>query len=85
MAASLPLLARPAPAGTLIPADLATALMLAGLLVQIAAKAALWRSFGLLPANLGIRTGDPYWLLRHPMYAGYMLTHVGFLLGFYLR
>ena len=46
------------------------------------AKIALWRSFGILPANRGVKTGGPYRLLRHPMYAGYLVTHVGFLVGF---
>jgi protein-S-isoprenylcysteine O-methyltransferase Ste14 len=76
------LLTGPAPAGTLIPAALATALMLAGLLMQIAGKLALWRSFGLVPANRGVRTRGPYRFLRHPIYAGYTLIHIGFLLGF---
>ena len=76
------LLTRPAAAGTLVPAALATALMLAGLLLQITGKLALWRSFGLLPADRGIRTRGPYRVLRHPIYAGYTLTHIGFLLGF---
>ncbi len=47
-----------------------------------AGKLALWRSFGLVPANRGVRTRGPYRLLRHPTYAGYTLTHIGFLLGF---
>lgn len=81
-AVTLPLLVVPVPAGTFIPASIATVLMLAGLIIQIAAKISLWRSFGILPANRGVKTGGPYWLLRHPMYAGYMITHVGFLLGF---
>jgi protein-S-isoprenylcysteine O-methyltransferase Ste14 len=76
------LLTRPAAAGTLVPAALATALMLAGLAMQIAGKLALWRSFGLVPANRGVRTRGPYRFLRHPIYAGYTLIHIGFLLGF---
>jgi protein-S-isoprenylcysteine O-methyltransferase Ste14 len=52
------------------------------LAIQIWAKAALWRSFGILPANRGVKTGGPYRFLRHPMYAGYLLTHVGFVIGF---
>ncbi len=68
--------------GTLVPAFIATALMLSGLLIQISAKLALWRSFGVVPANHGVKTRGPYRLLRHPMYAGYTLTHIGFLLGF---
>ena len=56
--------------------------MFAGMITQISAKAALWRSYGLIPANRGVKTGGPYRFLRHPMYAGYTLTHIGFLLGF---
>ena len=75
------LLTTPAPPGTLVPAALATALMLAGLLVQISGKAALWRSFGLVPANRGVKTRGLYRLVRHPIYAGYTVTHIGFLLA----
>jgi len=76
------LLTRAAPQATLIPAAVVTGVMIAGLLVQIAGKAALWRSFGLVPANRGVKTGGPYRFVRHPIYAGYTLTHVGFLAGF---
>ena len=82
MAVNAPLLATPAPPSTFIPLQITTALMIAGMIIQISAKAALWRSFGLVPANRGIKTGGPYRFLRHPMYAGYTLTHIGFLLGF---
>jgi protein-S-isoprenylcysteine O-methyltransferase Ste14 len=82
MAVNAPLLAAPAPAGSFVPSQLATALMFAGMIIQISAKVALWRSYGLVPANRGIKTGGPYHFLRHPMYAGYTLTHIGFLLGF---
>src|SRR6476619_1725734 len=56
-------------------------LMAAGLVFSISAKAFLQRSFGILPANRGVRRGGPYRLVRHPMYAGYALTHAGFLLS----
>jgi protein-S-isoprenylcysteine O-methyltransferase Ste14 len=82
MAVCAPLLAAPAAASTFMPSQIATALMMAGMIIQISAKAALWRSFGLVPANRGIKTKGPYRFVRHPMYAGYTLTHVGFLLGF---
>jgi protein-S-isoprenylcysteine O-methyltransferase Ste14 len=82
IAVNAPLLAVPAAASTFIPSQIATALMFAGMIIQISAKAALWRSFGLVPANRGIKTKGPYRFLRHPMYAGYTLTHIGFLLGF---
>jgi hypothetical protein len=51
LAITLPLPVTPTPAGTLLPAEAATALMLIGLMIQIAVKTALWRSFGIVPAN----------------------------------
>ncbi len=82
VAVNAPLLAAPAPASNFIPSQIADALMFAGMLIQISAKAALWRCYGVVPANRGIKTGGPYRLVRHPMYAGYTLTHLGFMLGF---
>lgn len=82
VAVNAPLLATPAAAGTLVPAQFGAALMLAGMAIQIAAKASLWRSFGIVPANRGVRTGGLYRIVRHPMYAGYAVTHIGFLLGY---
>jgi protein-S-isoprenylcysteine O-methyltransferase Ste14 len=82
MAVNTPLLVAPAAASTFMPSQITTALMIAGMVIQISAKAALWRSFGLIPANRGIKTKGPYRFVRHPMYAGYTLTHIGFLLGF---
>jgi protein-S-isoprenylcysteine O-methyltransferase Ste14 len=55
-------------------------LMLAGLMIHVGAKLSLLRSFGLVAANRGVKVGGLYRLVRHPMYAGYMLSHVGFLL-----
>ncbi len=82
LAASLPLFAEPAPPHGFIPVDVAGVIIGAGLLVQIAAKLALWRSFGVVPANHGVKTGGPYALIRHPMYAGYIVSHIGFVLGY---
>ncbi len=76
------LLVRPAPGGfMLLPESLVALLMTLGVAVNISAKVALWRSFGLAPANRGIRSGGPYRYIRHPMYLGYFLTQVGFLFG----
>lgn len=55
--------------------------LLVGMLTHIAAKLTLLRSFGLVAANRGIKVSGLYSYVRHPMYAGYMLTHVGFLLA----
>jgi len=68
-------------AGPLVPEALAYAVMLFGLCVQISAKAVLGRAFGIVAANRGVRQLGPYRFVRHPMYAGYTLAHVGFLLA----
>jgi protein-S-isoprenylcysteine O-methyltransferase Ste14 len=56
------------------------ALQLVGTLAAIVALSTLGRSFGLLPGNRGVRTGGAYRLVRHPAYAAYLLTDVGYLL-----
>jgi protein-S-isoprenylcysteine O-methyltransferase Ste14 len=55
-------------------------LLLFGMLTQVSAKLSLRRSFGLVAANRGVKTGGAYRYVRHPMYLGYMISHVGFLL-----
>ena len=55
-------------------------LMAAGLLLNFYAKAALWRSFGLVAANRGVKSSGPYRVVRHPMYLGYTITQLGFCL-----
>jgi protein-S-isoprenylcysteine O-methyltransferase Ste14 len=52
-----------------------------GLLITIAGKLTLGRSFGLMPANRGIVCTGLYRAVRHPIYAGYLVTHVGFLIA----
>jgi protein-S-isoprenylcysteine O-methyltransferase Ste14 len=56
-------------------------ILLLGMLTHIVAKLTLLRSFDLVAADRGIKVGGLYAYVRHPMYAGYMLTHVGFLLA----
>jgi protein-S-isoprenylcysteine O-methyltransferase Ste14 len=74
-----PPLARTSAAGGLMP-DAATALLsVVGLCIVISGKVALGRSFGIVPANRGIVAKGPYLLVRHPIYTGYLITHLGFL------
>lgn len=51
-----------------------------GILVSLSAKVCLGRSFAIVAAVRIVKTYGPYRLIRHPMYAGYMLTSLGFLL-----
>lgn len=55
-------------------------LVMLGNLGQAVAKLALARSFGIAPANRGIKISGPYRLVRHPMYAGYLMVHIGVVL-----
>ena len=75
-----PLLIMPGP--DLLPrlVPLAEVLVVTGNVLQLAAKCALRRSFGIAPAHRGLKTGGPYGLVRHPMYAGYLLVHIGILM-----
>lgn len=77
----LPLLVTPdAAIRPLVPEQFSALVFLAGVCIQLSAKAFLFRSFGVLPANRGVKRGGPYRLVRHPMYAGYFVSYIGFLL-----
>jgi len=54
-------------------------LQVAGLAVCAAAFTALGRSFGFAPADRGVRRRGPYAIVRHPIYAGYVLLLLGYL------
>ena len=75
-----PLLA-PGAGLSLAPETVTVAISIAGLLVIIAGEVTLGRSFALLPANRGIVSTGLYGVVRHPIYMGYLVTHVGFLLA----
>ncbi len=75
-----PLLVR-AGAGAPLAPRLAVGLLLVGLVLHMGAKLSLWRRFGVVPADRGVCAHGLYRLVRHPMYLGYMITHVGFLLA----
>jgi protein-S-isoprenylcysteine O-methyltransferase Ste14 len=80
LATALPTFVIPSAAlPALLPPLIGNVLIVHGFVLQIAAKLTLRRSFGLVPANRGVKIGGPYRLLRHPMYAGYILTQLAFL------
>ena len=71
------------PVGTvhLLPEGFGAALQVVSMTWQFTAKVFLGRSFGLLPAQRGVVTAGPYRLVRHPIYFGYLIGHIGFLLA----
>jgi len=73
------LLVRPATV-TIVPEFLGVAFQVLGTVFEIYAKVFLGRSFGIVAADRGIVVGGPYNIVRHPIYLGYCVTHVGFLL-----
>lgn len=79
VSAAGPPLVRVTDAVALVPDGVTAAVSAVGLCLVIAAKLALGRSFGLIPANRGIVVRGPYRAMRHPMYAGYLVTHAAFL------
>lgn len=64
----------------LIPEYIAAGIQMAGFLISLWAKLSLRRSFGILPANRGVVASGIYKFIRHPMYCGYFVRDLGFLL-----
>lgn len=63
--------------------DATSAAMLAiGSILVIGAKLTLGRSFGIVPANRGVVVRGPYAVVRHPIYTGYLISHLAFLLAY---
>ncbi|MGN6320006.1 methyltransferase family protein [Trinickia sp.] len=64
----------------IVPEAVGALLQVGGIAWQLFAKISLKRSFGILPANRGVVSRGAYRFVRHPMYLGYFITDVGFLL-----
>jgi protein-S-isoprenylcysteine O-methyltransferase Ste14 len=65
---------------SLIPELAGASLQICGAVWQFAAKVTLGRSFGVLPAHRGLVLRGPYRIVRHPIYLGYLIGHIAFLL-----
>lgn len=74
-----PPLVKPVQLTPLLSPSITVAASVVGLAIVIAGKVTLGRSFGLMPANRGVVSSGVYRLVRHPIYLGYLITHVAFL------
>jgi len=79
-ATSAPMLVTANAGGALVPLAIGCVVIVTGTIIQVHAKVILGRSFGCIPANRGLKDGGPYRFVRHPMYAGYALSHFAFAL-----
>lgn len=68
------------PGGEPLIAGLPPLLITLGAFVAVAAKMSLNRRFGIAPANRGVQSGWAYSLVRHPMYLGYVIAHIGYVM-----
>jgi protein-S-isoprenylcysteine O-methyltransferase Ste14 len=76
-----PSLVRPASNGAFVSDALTMIISGVGLTFVVMGKLTLGRSFGLAPANRGVVSTGLYRAVRHPIYMGYLITHVGFVVA----
>lgn len=75
----LPLLMRPTETtGPLAP--IGEAMQIVGLTLAAVALGFLGRSLGIVAANRGVKVSGMYRIVRHPMYAAYLVSYVGYVL-----
>jgi protein-S-isoprenylcysteine O-methyltransferase Ste14 len=76
-----PPLVRPDSLAAVVSEPVTIAISAIGLIIVVLGKLSLGRSFGLAPANRGVVSSGVYRLIRHPIYFGYLVTHLGFALA----
>lgn len=75
------LLLRPSVAPSPLVGDIALVVQVIGACASMICLTGLGRSFGIVAANRGLKVGGPYRLVRHPVYAAYLIGWVGYALA----
>ncbi len=77
----LPFAFRPTDAHGTAAATIGMGTQVIGLALTVGCYSALGRSFGVVAANRGLKTGGPYRLVRHPIYFAHFVTLTGFVVA----
>lgn len=56
-------------------------LQVVGAVLAVYGTLHLGRSIGIVAANRGVKDSGPYRVVRHPLYAAYLVSHVGYILS----
>jgi protein-S-isoprenylcysteine O-methyltransferase Ste14 len=75
----LPLILRPTALS--MPFGIGNIMQMVGIVAIAASMLSLRRSFGIVPAHRGIRTGGLYNFVRHPLYASELFWMLGFVIA----
>ena len=81
LSVALPPMQRASDGAGLLPDELTVMVSAIGLALVIVGKMTLGRSFGVAPANRGVVVRGPYGFVRHPIYTGYLIIHIAFLVA----
>jgi len=77
----IPVLMRPAPEHPGMLLGLGIAVEAAGVVFSQVSRLYMGRCFGVLPANRGIVSSGPFAFIRHPVYLGWLVLTLGFVLA----
>ena len=69
------------PTALSMPFSVGNIVQLIGIVAIVASILSLRRSYGIVPANRGIRTGGLYNFVRHPLYASELFWMLGFVIA----
>jgi protein-S-isoprenylcysteine O-methyltransferase Ste14 len=75
-----PFLLQPVGSQVPFPPAIGFTLQVSGVVLSLVALLCLGKSFGIVAADRGLVTSGPYGVVRHPAYAAYLVSELGFLM-----